>query len=274
MSAEQAETLIPPGGLRPAQLGIVFVGRVVLGHLSATIADLAHRGVLTVAEAPGDDWLLTDLRGRSPADPALLPFEKTLLSGLFARQPEVTLSSPGPDLIDALDWTRRSLRRDAVRRGWLRRLRHGQRTPHGEQLLTQIREFRRELRALAASGGLELQPGLVPYAMIFGRGAGEAFGFAADEAEPDPRRDAEVPSSGRFGQCWMTVCTGLLAAAADHQGQPADLAHQWGVPPGHDHGNTGHAPGHSGHGGFGDHGGYGGHHGGGFDGGAGHAGHF
>src|SRR5215469_6889226 len=109
MAAEQAAGLIPPENLRPAQLGIVFLGRVVLGHLSATIADLAHRGALTVAEAPGDDWLLTDQRGRSPGPSTLLPFEKSLLDGLFAGRAEVALSNLGPGLIDTLDRTRRSV---------------------------------------------------------------------------------------------------------------------------------------------------------------------
>ena len=40
----------PPEGLRPAQLGIILVGRVILGHVSATLVDLAQRGVLSLDE--------------------------------------------------------------------------------------------------------------------------------------------------------------------------------------------------------------------------------
>ena len=55
MPGEPADSVTPPGGLRPAQLGIVAVGRVVLGHLSATLADLAQRGFLRIAEVPRSD---------------------------------------------------------------------------------------------------------------------------------------------------------------------------------------------------------------------------
>jgi hypothetical protein len=260
MAAEQAADLIPPENLRPAQLGIVFLGRVVLGHLSATIADLAHRGVVTVAEAPGDDWLLTDLRGRSPGPSTLLSFEKSLLDGLFAGRAEVTLSDLGPGLIDTLDRTRRSLRRDAVRRGWLGRgwmrgLRSNPRTPRGEQLITSNRQFRRELRALAASGDLERRPDLVPYAMIFGLAPGDEFGFAADHpGDTAQRRDTGVPWSqaSTFGLSWTNVCD--LAAHRGGHGH-------WG----HD-GHGGHSDhgGYSGYGGHSGHGGFSGHDGGGF----------
>jgi hypothetical protein len=256
MAAEQAADLIPPENLRPAQLGIVFLGRVVLGHLSATIADLAHRGVLTVAEAPGapgNDWLLTDLRGRSPEHGTLLPYEKRLLDGLFARRAEVTLSDLGPRLTDTIDRTRQSLRRDAVRRGLLRRgwPRRGwpdRRTQRGEQLLTPIRQLRRELRALAASGDLERRPDLAPYAMIFGLESAGEFGFAADHSGVTAqRRDTGLPWSqvSTFGQSWSSVCD--LAAHRGHHG----------------HGQGGHAPGHD-YGGYSGDGGFTGHHGGGF----------
>jgi hypothetical protein len=269
MAAEQATDLIAPENLRPAQLGVVFLGRVVLGHLSATIADLAHRGVLTVAEAPGDDWLLTDLRGRSAGHGTLLPFEIRLLDGLFAGgRAEVTLSDLGPELIDALDRTRRSLRRDAVRRGWLgrdwlQRLRQDRRTPRGEQLLTSTRQFRRELRALAASGDLERRPDLVPYAMVFGLGSADEFGFTTGDAEPAPPRDDGVrwQRAGAFGRDWTSAVAATAARCHHgHHGQPADFAHQWGVPAGHGHGhgNPGH-DGYSGHGGHSDYGGYSGH---------------
>lgn len=281
MAAEQAADLIPPQNLRPAQLGIVFLGRVVLGHLSATIADLAYRGVLAVAEAPGDDWLLTDLRGRPTGHDKLLSFEKRLLDGLFAGgRAEVALSDLGPELMDALDWARQSLRRDAVRqgwlgRGWLRRLRQDPRTPRGEQLLTSIREFRRELRALAASGDLERRPDLVPYAMVFGRGSEDAFGFTAGDDEPAQPRDDEMwwKQAGAFGRSWLSACAVTAANCHHgHHGQPGDFAHEWGVPAGHGHGHGN--SGHDGHGGYSGHdgysgygsgdGGFGGHHGGGF----------
>jgi hypothetical protein len=65
MQGGQPKDLTPPGNLRPAQLGIVLVGRVILGHVTATLVDLAQRGFLRIEEVDGQadpSWLLTDLR--------------------------------------------------------------------------------------------------------------------------------------------------------------------------------------------------------------------
>ena len=170
MPGEPADSVTPPGGLRPAQLGIVAVGRVVLGHLSATLADLAHRGFLRIAEIPRSDdpdWLLTDLRDTQSGRDGLLRFEATLLDGLLSRQ-QVQLSALGQDLIPVLGNVRVQLRRDAVRAGRLQRFRREQRTKRGERLLEEIHDFRRSLRTLAASGRPGALAELAPYAMIFG----------------------------------------------------------------------------------------------------------
>src|SRR5690242_8761967 len=46
----------PPEGLRPAQLGIVLLGRVIVGHASATLVDLAQRGLIgTTVRWPGQN---------------------------------------------------------------------------------------------------------------------------------------------------------------------------------------------------------------------------
>ena len=95
------ESLTPPADLRPAQVGIVLVGRVVLGHIGATLVDLAQRGFLRIEEIPDDDedWLLTDLRGPAATRTGLLPFEATLLDGLFIEQPAVRLGQISQDLV-------------------------------------------------------------------------------------------------------------------------------------------------------------------------------
>ena len=85
----------PPEDLRPAQLGVVLVGRVVLGHISATIADLAARGYLRMDES-GADWVLTDLRQSAASGRGdLLSYEGELLEGLFDGRSEVGLSGLG-----------------------------------------------------------------------------------------------------------------------------------------------------------------------------------
>ena len=129
---------------------------MILGHVSATLVDLAQRGFLDIEEvdgSPGPDWRVADLR-HQVAGQRLLPFEVALLDGMFARQSVVLLSEIDSALVPALDRFRTLLRRDAVRNGRLRRWRRDKRTPEGERLLGQIQEFRRELRALAASSSL------------------------------------------------------------------------------------------------------------------------
>ena len=154
MSGQLTERLAPPR-TRPAQLGIILVGRVIAGHLGATLVDLCVRGFLRIEEIPGDDgvqWLLTDLRGQAPCPgPSPLSFEMALLNGMFGPRAQVRLPGIGDELVPALNRVRMELGRDAIRNGWLRRWRRTG-TEQGEQLLRQIQGFRQELRARALSG--------------------------------------------------------------------------------------------------------------------------
>jgi uncharacterized membrane protein YgcG len=277
VQAGQPKNVTPPGDLRPAQLGIVLRGRATLGHVSATLVDLAQRGFLTIEEvdgSPGPDWRLTDLRQQAAGHCPLLPFEVTLLNGMFARQSVVLLSEIDNALVPALDRFRVLVRRDAVRNGRLSRWRRGKRSPGGERLLRQIQEFRRELRVLAASSDPAALAGLVPYAMIIGRGTPSpaALNDASDTGTTQGR-EADVPRSrwprpDLFAAGWMAACARLSYHPG--QGHQPDFAHAWSAPAGHD----GHSR-HSGHGdyggGYGHHGGGFGDHGGGF--GGGHSGH-
>jgi len=81
----------PPQNLRPAELGLILDERADAKDVTATIVDLAVRGFLTIAEVPGKkDWVLTQMRNWDPAE--LMPFENTILGGLFAGRQQVTLS--------------------------------------------------------------------------------------------------------------------------------------------------------------------------------------
>ena len=155
MGGQLTEKLVPPEDLRPAQLGIILAGRVIVGHLGATLIDLCQRGFLRIDEIPGGDdaqWLLTDQRGQAPAPAVpLLPFETVMLDGLFGSQAQVCLPEAGAGLLPVLDRVRAELRRDAVRHGWLRRWRQDRRTEHGEQLLRQIPWARLDVFAVAWS---------------------------------------------------------------------------------------------------------------------------
>jgi hypothetical protein len=268
-------SLTPPADLRPAQLGIVLVGRVILGHLGATLVDLAQRGFLRIDEVPGDDerdWLLTDLRGPAGTGGALLRFEATLLDGLFAQRPVFRLSEIGQDLIPALNRARAQLRRDAIRQGWLRRWPHDRRTPQGEQLLKQIQAFRRDMRALMASGD-SVGMGLAPYAIVFGLRVPPTVRFRAEDSKTVQRRETEVNGSqtNRFTQAWIATCE-RFARSADgiREGRSDDFVHNWSAPREHGHGSHDHHVAHGGYDSSYEH--LGGGHGGGL-GGGGHGGH-
>lgn len=80
----------PPQNLRPAELGLILDESADRKDVTATIVDLAVRGVLTIAEVPGQkDWALT---WKPNQVSNLLPFEKTLLDGLFAGREQVKVS--------------------------------------------------------------------------------------------------------------------------------------------------------------------------------------
>lgn len=272
MDAGPAGELRPPEALRPAQVGIILVGRVIFGHVSATLVDLAQRGFLTADEThdgldepddeAGRDWLLIDRRGRpGSGSDALLGFERVLLDGLFYTGSVVRLSGVGESFVLPLSEMRKQLRRDAVSNGWFRRWGRGKRTARGEQLLHQIHEFRRELRTLAAAGDAAMA-GLTPYAMIFGLTRAPSI-TSADGVGTSGHENANAWAQGqRFARgltdAFGKISSPLQAWVTYQQSEPV---HEWSAPHGHQHGH--------GHGQQQSHGGsYGGHMGGG-----GHAGH-
>src|SRR4029077_10273941 len=80
-----------PQNMRPAELGLILDERADAKDVTATIVDLAVRGFMTIAEVPGaKDWTFTWKGGGDAA--ALLPYEQTILDGLFAGQQQVKLS--------------------------------------------------------------------------------------------------------------------------------------------------------------------------------------
>lgn len=113
----------PPDKMRPAQVGLLIDERADTLDVTATIIDLAVRGYLTIAEVPKQglfgsrDWLLTRKR---PADDALLPYEQTILDGLFAlgEGDEVKLSALKRHFYKTLGEAEGQLYSDAVERGW------------------------------------------------------------------------------------------------------------------------------------------------------------
>lgn len=86
-----------------------------------------------------------------------------------ARLPRQFRLSLASDLPAGLAEVRKEPVCDAVRNGWLRRLHHHEPTKAGEELASQVRAFRQELRSARAGRGPEILDGpLLPYALHFG----------------------------------------------------------------------------------------------------------
>lgn len=202
---DEAEPLVPPDGVRPGHLGLIATGRVILGDIAATAVDLSLRGWLEI-ECTGsqdDGWVLT------PAAPPqdgedLLEYEQVLLEWVTRPGAAASLAWLAADLPGGLAEVREDLVRDAVRNGWLRRLRHHERTTAGEELAGQLRAFRQELRSARAGRGPQILDGpLLPYALHFGlagpghRLARFAHAWVAAFAElPEWRAPARWRTSG------------------------------------------------------------------------------
>jgi hypothetical protein len=159
-------------GFRAGQTGVVVLGRVIMGDIAVTLVDLIQRELLAVEETTDQgDWLLTPIAesaARQQHDP-VVDYEKQLLNGLNEGGGASRLSSLTDGFGTVLDETRKVLIRDAVHQGWLRHLRHDQRTAKGEELAGHVRSFRRDLRRLVADGDQRaLERQLLPYALRFG----------------------------------------------------------------------------------------------------------
>jgi uncharacterized protein (TIGR04222 family) len=113
----------PPDDVRPGQVGTLIDERANTLDVTATIVDLAGRGFLMIRELPKEgwfakpDWELVRLE-RDEAE--LVPYERTLLHGLFRDGTEVSLSSLRTTFAGRLEKVEDQLYVDAVKRGWFR----------------------------------------------------------------------------------------------------------------------------------------------------------
>jgi len=107
----------PPQNLRPAELGLILDERADPKDLTATIVDLAVRGFLTISEIPGKkDWVLTQMRSWDPAE--IMPYENTILAGLFAGRQQVTLSDLKGTFTLELKTAESQMYQDAMSHKW------------------------------------------------------------------------------------------------------------------------------------------------------------
>jgi hypothetical protein len=118
----------PPQKLRPAQLGLILDETADTKDVTATIVDLAVRGYLEIREVQGEnDWLFAQ---KATDTTPLLPYEKTILAGLFDGRAQVRLSelkftfhdalrkAEGGVIADAMSRKLFTTRPDTVRSVW------------------------------------------------------------------------------------------------------------------------------------------------------------
>lgn len=116
----------PPKGIRPGLVGTIIDEEANTIDVSATVVDLAVRGFLTIEEVESGglfkraDWQLTKLVAPSQAEP-LLPYEETLLAGIFASSNPVLLSDLKNKFHTTLTTAQSQMYQEVTRMGWFRR---------------------------------------------------------------------------------------------------------------------------------------------------------
>jgi hypothetical protein len=156
------DQLCPPAGILPGQLGIILLGRVVLGDIAATLTDLAQRQLAGVTEAADGKWLLNVQPGAAAR--SLAGYETTVLRALPLSPSPLSAMTP-----HGLDQARAALIHDGVARGWLHHLHHDQRTDRAEELAPRLRSFQRALRHARSGHNADVLTGdLLPWALHFG----------------------------------------------------------------------------------------------------------
>ncbi|MGH9156781.1 MAG: DUF2207 domain-containing protein [Acidimicrobiales bacterium] len=111
----------PPGGMRPAQMGLLIDEVAHPLDITATIVDLAVRGYLRIEELEREHfWSRRDWRllGLKEGDGGLLPYEATLLRALFRKGADIELSSLRNRFSADLRRVQEQLYIDAVHQGW------------------------------------------------------------------------------------------------------------------------------------------------------------
>ncbi len=109
---------LPPDDLRPAQMGLILDERADPLDVTATIVDLAVRGYLHITETRKGSWTLT--RTEKPAED-LMPYEATILDGIFKSNTAVTLGDLKNKFHSHLSTAQAELYDDAQARKWFPR---------------------------------------------------------------------------------------------------------------------------------------------------------
>ena len=114
----------PPAGVRPGEVGTLVDEKADPVDVTSTLIDLAVRGYLRIEEVPRSqpekkpkDWTLVQLHD---VDPALLPFEQTLLTEIFSGRSEVKLSDLRTTFASSMAMVQSKLYEHVTQSGWFR----------------------------------------------------------------------------------------------------------------------------------------------------------
>jgi uncharacterized membrane protein YgcG len=116
----------PPEGVCPGLVGTIIDEEANTIDVSATVIDLAVRGFLRIEEVESGglfkrtDWKLTKLVPPAQVEP-LLPYEETLLAGIFADSNPTNLSSLKNHFSSTLASAQAQMYAEVTRRGWFRK---------------------------------------------------------------------------------------------------------------------------------------------------------
>lgn len=114
---------VPPDNIRPGQVGTLIDEQANPLDVTATIIDLAVRGYLKITEIPKEGWFGKpdwELHQLKDAD-GLMPYEATLLRGIFEDRRNVTLSGLKDHFATRLKKVENLLYDDVVNQGWYAR---------------------------------------------------------------------------------------------------------------------------------------------------------
>lgn len=117
----------PPDNATPGLIGTLVDEEANTIDVSATVLDLAVRGFLRIEQVdpPGvtkpTDWRLIALKGD---DGTLLPYERTVLDGLFSLGSPVMMSDLRTNYAATLARAQGEMYSETVRRGWFRQSPH------------------------------------------------------------------------------------------------------------------------------------------------------
>lgn len=150
--------------LTPAETGAIIDERVDLRDMYASIVDLARRGYMRIHELKKGEFNLVKTKDYAK-DPHILPFEETLLSGIFATGDSVRLKSL--NLTGTMESVKRLLYERVVHEGYF---------PKNPQMIRTL------YGVLAGVAAVTFNPVLLLVSLVFGLNMPRKTLFGSEQA--------------------------------------------------------------------------------------------